>query len=136
VLSVDLRATELQMADGRIVLIPNAEVYTSALTNYSREARRRLDLSVGIAPGSDLERVRAMALETARSIPGILTDPAPQAFFSHLDASAIDFSLYYWVDSRESDLLAVKDAILVAIESAFAKEGIAMAASIPMLVKR
>jgi len=49
VVNVDLRATEIRTFDGKIVLIPNADVYTSPITNYSRETNRRLELKLGVA---------------------------------------------------------------------------------------
>ena len=55
VLDVDLRATQIRTFDGKTVLIPNSDVYTSAITNFSRETSRRLEVSVGVAYDTDLE---------------------------------------------------------------------------------
>lgn len=44
--------------------IPNSDVYTSSIINYSRYPKRRMDLAVGVAYGSDLELVRKAALVT------------------------------------------------------------------------
>jgi small-conductance mechanosensitive channel len=121
---VDLRATEIQTLDGKIVLIPNADVYTRAITNYSRLPKRRLDLSIGVAYGSDLEMVKATVFEVFSRIPGILTDPAPQAIFNNFGASSIELMLFFWVNGDDLGLLDAKDAAIVALNQAFEERGI------------
>ena len=86
VLNVDLRATEIKTLDGKIVLIPNADVYSSPITNYSRETNRRLDLSIGVACDADLELARETALDTVARIEGVLADPAPQVGYHNFGA--------------------------------------------------
>jgi small conductance mechanosensitive channel len=124
VLNVDLRATEIQTLDGKIVLIPNADVYTRAITNYSRLPKRRLDLSIGVAYGSDLEMVKATVFEVFSRISGILTDPAPQAIFNNFGASSIELMLFFWVNGDDLGLLDAKDAAIVALNQAFEERGI------------
>ena len=74
VVTVDLRATELRMLDGRNVLIPNADVYTNPIVNYGRDTRRRIQLTAGVAYASDLDFVSQTALKAiggrARCAPG------------------------------------------------------------------
>ena len=73
VLTVELRDTELRTFDGRHVLIPNADVFTNPIVNYSRAVRRRIDLDVGVAYDSDIERLalqpfqQALAAEVGRT---------------------------------------------------------------------
>ncbi len=124
VLNVDLRATEIRTLDGKIVLIPNADVYSKPIINFSRETKRRLNLTIGIASDANLELARSTTLEVIAGIEGVLAEPAPQVVFSNFGPSTIDFELYYWVDTRENGLLDAKDAAVVAINTAFAENGI------------
>ncbi|MBN1667104.1 MAG: mechanosensitive ion channel [Anaerolineales bacterium] len=124
VLDIDLRATELLTFDGQNVLIPNADVFTSPIKNYSRTPTRRLDLRVGVAYGSDLELVRTTALQAIANIEGVLTEPAPVLAFKSFGASSIDFDLYYWIDSTQSDFLGTWDAAVVQLNRAFEAAGI------------
>jgi small-conductance mechanosensitive channel len=124
VVDVDLRATEIRTFDGKTVLIPNADVYTSAITNFSREVNRRLDLTVGVAYGTDLERARTAALEAIAGVTGALAEPAPQVSFNNFGDSSIDFTLYFWVDTRKNGILDAKDAAVLAINSAFEEKEI------------
>jgi small conductance mechanosensitive channel len=124
--NVDLRATEIKTFDGKIVLIPNADVYTSPITNYSRETNRRLELKLGVAYGSDLELVKLTALETVANINTVLTDPAPEITFDNFGSSTIDCTLYYWFNAKVDSLPAVRDVVVMAINSAFEDKNIEM----------
>ena len=124
VINVDLRATEIKTFDGKIVLIPNADVYTTPITNYSRETNRRLELSVGVAYESDLDLVKRTALDALAGVDTVLIDPAPEIAFDNFGGSSIDFTLYFWFNAKQSSLVAVKDAVILAINTAFAEKGI------------
>jgi len=124
VINVDLRATEIRTFDGKIVLIPNADVYTKPITNYSRETNRRLELALGVAYGSDLDLVKRTALEALAGLNIVLTDPAPEIAFDNFGGSSIDFTLYYWFNAKEHSLSAVNDAVILAINTAFTEKGI------------
>lgn len=124
VLHVDLRATEIKTLDGKIVLIPNADVYSHPITNFSREEHRRLDLNIGVACDTDLELARTAALEAIANIEGLLPDPAPQLAFHNFGDSSIDCTLYFWINTQESGILTAKDAAVVKINAAFSEKGI------------
>jgi len=126
VINVDLRATEIRTVDGMIVLIPNADVYTSPITNYSREPNRRLELTLGIAYGSDLELVKQTALEAVASVETVLSEPAPEIGFENFGGSTIDCTLYYWLNVKADNLVMVRDAVVVAINAAFEEKHIEM----------
>jgi len=124
VLTVDLRATEIRTFDGRIVLIPNADVFTSAITNFTRAVQRRINLAVGVAYGSDLEVVRETTLGAIQSIQGVLSDPAPQVVFGNFGESSIDYDLYFWIDTGQIGYFNATDAAVTGINEAFKRKGI------------
>jgi small conductance mechanosensitive channel len=126
VVNVDLRATEIKTFDGKIVLIPNADVYTSPITNYSRETNRRLELKLGVAYGTDLERVKQVALETLAGVETVLKEPVPEIAFDNFGGSSIDCTIYYWFNAKEESLASVRDAVIVAINAAFEEQNIEM----------
>jgi len=122
---ISLRATELRTFDGLLVYIPNADVYTSPLTNLSRVPQRRIELSIGVAYNTDLDRATEVALSAIREIPGVIADdPAPQVVFRKFADSAIEFGLYYWFDPAVMGLFAAQDAGVKAITRAFRETGI------------
>lgn len=124
VTDVDLRATVMRTIDGRVVMIPNADVFTNPIVNINRDPIRRASLNIGIAYGSNLEQVRRIGEETAASLPGVLPEPAPRLLFNKFGSSAIDLSLNYWVNVQETDFLTIQDTVLVAVEGAFSRAGI------------
>jgi len=126
VANVEIRATEIYTVDGQNVIIPNAEVFTSPIKNYSRYTKRRFDLSVGVAYDSDLELVRETALGVINTIPGVLSEPAPRVVFNNLGASTIDFTVYYWVDLKIGDYFGSIDRSITGIKTAFEEMKIEM----------
>lgn len=126
VISIDLRATEMHTWDGQVVLVPNGDVITSVITNYSRASRRRMDVAIGVDPESDLERVRQLTLDTLRSLPGVIKDPEPWIYYQEFGESAINFTAFFWVDTNESDMFAVKDRAIVALRKVYEAEGIVL----------
>ena len=122
--AVSLRATEIRTWDGKYVLIPNADVFSKAITNFSRDSRRRLDLTLGVAYDTDLEAARRAALEAITSIEGVQSDPAPKLVFSAFGASSIDFTIYYWIDTTQVGLFDAKDAAVLRIKRGFEEVGI------------
>jgi small conductance mechanosensitive channel len=124
VANVDIRATEIFTFDGQNVLIPNGDVFTSPIKNYSRYNKRRLDFTIGVAYGSDLELVRKTVLEVITSIPGVIDEPAPTLAFNNFGDSSIDFTIYYWVDLNTADYLETIDATITGINLAFEQNNI------------
>jgi len=123
---IDLRATEIKTLDGRIVLIPNSDVYTKAITNFTKADIRRVEISLGVAYESDLSLVRKTALESISSVKGLMSEPAPLVCFQNFGGSTIDLTLYYWINTKETNPWAAKDEGLVAINNAFNAVGIDM----------
>lgn len=123
---IDLRATQVRTVDGKLVLIPNGEVMISPITNFSRADSRRVEINTGVAYESDPERVRQTALEAISAVPGILSDPAPDAIFQNFGNTTFDMSIYFWIDTNQTNVLAAKDAGLNEIKQAFEQAEIDM----------
>lgn len=117
--SVDLRSTELLTLDGHNVLMPNASAFTKPITNYSRQARWRINLPVGVAYDSDLELVQRVTLNAVRVLPDILDDPAPILYFHTFNDSSIDFTLHYWIDGRVTNPFTATHPVILAIQKAY-----------------
>jgi small conductance mechanosensitive channel len=124
VAKVDIRATEIYTFDGQNVIIPNGDIFTSPIKNYSRYEKRRLDFTIGVAYGSDLELVRKTTLEVVAVIPGVLTDPQTTLVFNNLGDSSIDFTVYFWIDLNATGYLTAVDAAITGINAAFEQNNI------------
>ncbi|MDR3556272.1 MAG: mechanosensitive ion channel [Syntrophobacteraceae bacterium] len=103
---ITIRNTVVQTRDNATLFVPNSELITNKLINWSHRDRRvRLTVAVGVAYGSDTKKVRALLLQAARSVQGVLHAPAPEVLFSNFGASTLDFQLRFWIGNMDQDLL-------------------------------
>lgn len=126
IIAIDLRSTEIHTWDGQVVIIPNSDFLTNPITNYSRASRRRVDLEIGVSYGCDLEQVRKIALGSLASVTGLLDNPPPKVQYEEFGASTVNLTLYFWIDTLQSDPFTAKDTAMVAIKTAFEKNKIDM----------
>jgi small-conductance mechanosensitive channel len=124
VLTISLRTTEMRTFDGLIVMIPNADVLSNTITNYTRAARRRIELPVGVSYGSDPAVARQIVLEAVQNVPGFLGDPQPMVVFHTFGGSSVDMTAYFWIDTSKTNPFAAKDTALELIKAALDKKGI------------
>jgi len=123
--TIDLRATELRAFDGKTILIPNAEVFTSAIINFGRFPQRRVELTVGVAYDSDLEKVQQVTLDTLKSIPTVSEAISPpQVIFNQFDNSSINCMVYYWIDTTKIGFLDAQDQGVRRLKRAYEQHGI------------
>ena len=122
--TINLRATEMLTLEGLLVLIPNREVFTNTITNYTRISQRRIGLSVGVGYGNDLKMVEQTAMETIKALNGVKQDPPPFFLVDSFGDSAINTTVYYWYDTIDTSLADMTNAGALAIKSAFDQAGI------------
>lgn len=94
--SVGILYTTLITFDNKTVHISNGPLSTGNIINYSTQATRRVDLTVSVEYGSDVEEVKRLLLEIAERHPQVLKDPAPLSRMVKMNDSSIDFVLRVW----------------------------------------
>ena len=116
---VQTRATIIKTYDERRVVVPNADLFThSVIVNTARNVRRwEYDLAVkGV---SDLEQTKSRIIRAVRNIPGVVSDPAPEALITSLneaDPTAFTIRVLWSTRSpRQHQMLSSYDAVLTAI---------------------
>lgn len=124
VLAIDLRATEMRAADGRVVILPNAEVLANPIINYSRANHRRVDFSINLSHTCEPSTVRQIVLEAIEEVEGFVREPEPVIVFNSITDSALELNANFWVDVTKTDPLHAKDSVLLKIKSAFNEQGI------------
>ena len=122
VLKVDMMATVLASADNKKIVIPNKSAWGGPIVNFSALGRRRVDLQVGVAYGADLAKAIRIALETLKTVPGVLAEPAPAVAVAQLGDSAVTLNVRPWTNG--STYWNVANDALVAVKAAFDKSGI------------
>ena len=125
--SIRIRATEIETLDNQNVLVPNSELISGRVTNWVlRDPYGRLLLNVGVAYGSDVERVRDILESVAREHPEVITDgsaPAPRALFMGFGDSSLDFELRSRVKHIERRF-SIKSDLNFAVDKAFREAGV------------
>ena len=122
VISIDLLSAKLRTVDHRLVRIPNETLLKSEIVNLSYFEQRRLDLPLGLAYGSDLEKAEAVLLRAAAELPLCLAEPVPDLAFLGFGESSLDLRFSVWV--KNADYLEAKSQLLTRIQRAFDQEGI------------
>jgi small conductance mechanosensitive channel len=125
--SIQTRATTIKTYDGRRVVIPNAELFTNAVTVNTAYDIRRLQYDVGIGYGDDIANARNLLLEAVRETEGVLPDPAPDALVMDLADSTVNIRVRWWINPpRQADVLDAQDKVLEAIKNKLTANGIDM----------
>jgi potassium efflux system protein len=123
---IKLRATMVEDFDGREVVIPNKELVTTQVTNWTlTDAKRRLQVVVGVSYGSDTSLVVQKLLEAARGVDGLLANPPPQAVFERFGETTLQFRLYAWVDTPQR-AMSINHELHMQIERILRESGIAI----------
>ncbi|MFQ5547234.1 MAG: mechanosensitive ion channel domain-containing protein [Woeseia sp.] len=120
--SIRIRATEIETLDNQNVLVPNSELVSGRVTNWVlRDTYGRLRILVGVAYGSDVEKVREILETVARAHPEVITDgraPEPRALFMGFGDSSLDFELRIRINRIERRFQVTSD-INFAVDQAF-----------------
>jgi small-conductance mechanosensitive channel len=124
VVDIGVRSTRIKTRDDILISIPNSIIANTKIINESAPIPRfRLRVPVGVAYGSDVDKVEKLLLEIARSEENVVDKPAPRVRFRNFGDSALNFELLCWVsDPRLKG--RVTHSINSKIYKRFADEGI------------
>ncbi len=106
VTEIGLFNTELTTFDGIYRAVPNSQIWSRAILNYSRLPTRRLDLSIGVDYGDDLERALSALRELLDGDARVLREPEPQVMVMALADSSVNLNLRCW--AKIEDFWALK----------------------------
>jgi len=128
VTKIGMRTTRMLTADEVEIIIPNAQMATSMISNESGGPREmeRVNVDFNVAYGSDVDQVRSVLLEVAGEIPEVLNDDSlhtSSVYFSSMEDSGMAFQLRVWI-SRPELRLSVIDAMNERIYKRLQAEGI------------
>lgn len=93
--------TVLITPDNKIIYVPNGSLSSGSVTNYSLSQLRRVDWTVGVEYGTEIEKVRQTVLDLIKKDSRILTDPAPFIALSALADSSVNITIRVWVKNED-----------------------------------
>ncbi|WP_348815543.1 mechanosensitive ion channel [Halomonas sp. H10-59] len=121
---VQIISTELSTPDNRKIIVPNGQMMSGAVVNYSAHATRRVDLTVGVGYDDDIDTVRRVLESVVADDPRVLSEPAPNIRMNVMGDSAITWIVRPWVQA--SDYWDVYWEMTEEIKRRFDREGISI----------
>jgi len=99
--AIHIFTTTLTTPDNKTIIVPNANIGNDNITNYSTQATRRVDLTVGVAYDADLKEVRNILEDIVSKDSRVLSDPAHQIAVAELADNSVNFIFRLWVNSAD-----------------------------------
>ncbi len=124
VADIGLRSTKIRTLDNQLLIIPNSDLCNTMLTNQAfPNSRVKGRINIGVAYGSDVDQVKLLLVATAGEVTDVLIDPPSEAYFVSFGDSALNMSLFFWVEEY-STLFATTDKLNSLILKRFGENSI------------
>ncbi len=121
---IGLRASVLKTLDGSEIIVPNGQLISEEVVNWTfSDRKRRIQVDVGVAYGNDPERIIELLTKVAEEHPDIVKDPPPRTLFMEFGDSSLDFQLRAWT-TVASKWMRIKSDLAVGIYKTLNKEEI------------
>ena len=122
---IGIRSSTISTGDGADAIIPNATLISEKLMNWTlTDPWRRIEINIGVAYGSDLQKVMEILLAVAAADSSVLKDPAPAVVFQGFGESALNFGLRVWILVQAN--LDTRSRLSIALVQALHEAGIAI----------
>ncbi|WP_378187871.1 mechanosensitive ion channel family protein [Aquimarina sp. W85] len=135
--ALEFRYTKLKTFDGKDVYIPNSDVLTKPVTNYTEDGFYRWDFMIGIAYEDNIEGAKKTVLEALREEPNVIEDAEHENFviIDELATSTVNLKVFFWVDTKDFRRMALitKGNVVRNVKEALEEAGYYMPADIQEL---
>ena len=123
---IELRATYLRTYDGRMVIVPNALIYSSKVTNNTESPFRRASVMIHLGYRQDLELALRVILDAVTAMPHAAPSPPPSMRVLELSPNGIQIEARFWTESKRVDFSNAASAAREAIVEALKRRGIGL----------
>jgi small-conductance mechanosensitive channel len=122
---IQTRATTIKTYDGRRVVMPNTELFTNPVIVNTAFPLRRIEYDVGIGYGDDIERAKALILETLRGVSDIRQEPAPEVLVVGLADSSVTLRVRWWIEpALRAEAVDTRNQVLALVKRTLMGHGI------------
>jgi small-conductance mechanosensitive channel len=132
--TLEFRYTKLKTFDGKDVYIPNSDVLTKPVTNYTEDGFFRWSFVIGIAYEDNIEGAKKTVMEALRKQPNVIEDEEHQNFVieDELATSTVNLKVFFWVDTFDFRRMALitKGNVVRTVKEALEDNGYYMPADI------
>ncbi|TVM36438.1 mechanosensitive ion channel family protein [Oceanidesulfovibrio marinus] len=126
VVRMNSRELILMTLEGNHLRLPNAMVFESVITNYTRNPLRAFQVDVGVGGGEDLSEVQRIGCEALAMLPGVMDDPAPFMRVQSIGDFAVIVRFQGWVDQKQYEFLKVQSEGIRIVKEALDSAGVDM----------
>jgi small-conductance mechanosensitive channel len=123
---IGVRATQLRKDDGELVLIPNGDMYSSAITIRGAGAERRMILKISISYDADIGHAKEIINDVLSRAEGVVDEPKSSAVVTDLTGDGVNISIYFWINTDKNKPLHVFDVVATEIKKSLSENGIEM----------
>jgi small conductance mechanosensitive channel len=120
--SVRIFQTHMHSADNRTIILPNSQITSAPIINFTGRGERRVDVDVPMAMGDDFPALRESLLALARAVPGAHADPEPQAAITAVRDGMVTVQLRVW--AAAVDFGAVQSSLFESVLADYARRGV------------
>lgn len=121
-IEITIFSTRIKLFDGSIVRVPNEKIFTSEIRNVSGSEVRRIDTTLGVAYGEDIDHVIEIIKKSLENQPYVLREPEPVIETESLGESGVNLKVLAWIPRDEWD--NVGPILLKVIKKSLDEEGI------------
>ena len=120
---IGVRATLLRKDDGEAVLIPNGEMYSSALTIRGAGKLRRMTLKFTLAFDANLEAAKELVIDTVSGVEGVVEYPKANVYVTEFTSEGAMLTVQFWIDTSGNKPLRVFDQVSIDVLKALNQSG-------------
>lgn len=120
------RETILMSLQGNHIRIPNAMIFRSPLTNYTRNPLRRFEFDYGVGTADDLAAAREVAVKALTTMAGVLTSPPPETHVIAIGDSSVTLRSMAWVNQQEAEFLRVRSEAIRLVKAQLEEAGLTL----------
>ena len=121
---IGIRSSTIFTFEGSEVIVPNGNLISKELINWTlTDRQRRAEVIIGVAYGTDPEKVLGILQDVTADHAEIVKEPAPLALFSGFGDSSLDFRLLFWI-RKADERFKIQSEVNVAVNKALQKAGI------------
>lgn len=122
---IETRATKMRTYDGRLVVIPNSDLYKGSFIVNTAYPERRLQYDLVIGNGDDIALAKRVILDAMHALPGVETEPGADVLVVEFADAGVKLRMRWWIKPpRRADALDLQDQVLEAVKKALTAHGI------------
>ena len=121
---IQTRATKIKTYDGRQVIVPNSNIYSTQIVNNTAYKKRRFNVIVGISYDDDIKEAKELAEEVLEEAETVESNPDPQVLVDELGGSSVNLKLRGWTDNRRANIVTGGSEVTQLIKDKYDDAGI------------